>query len=134
MRLPSIRFLVATSVTCLLAACASSHHTAAGSGTTSTSSTKGSSGRETFSAEQLTSTAAANVFDALTTLKPDVLTGRGRGAPDVYVGAVKQQAGIDRLKEISLSGVHDVTYLRYDKARSLTDAQSTGGAIVVTMQ
>jgi hypothetical protein len=134
MRLPSIGLLIATSAVCLLASCASSHHAAAGSGSTSPSASKDSSGRETFSAEQLTSTAAANVFDALTTLKPEVLTGRGRGAPDVYIGAVKQQAGLDRLKAISLSGVHDVTYLRYDQARTLTDAQSTGGAIVVTMQ
>src|ERR1041385_5748263 len=81
---------------------------------TTASPTRGSSGRETFSADQLSSTAAATVFDALTTLKPDVLTGRGRGAPDVYVGMVKQQTGLERLKELSLSGVEEVTYLRYD--------------------
>jgi len=134
MRLPSIGLLVATSVTFLLAACASSHHAAPGSTSTTSSSTKSSSGRETFSAEQLSSTAAANIYDAINTLKPEVLTGRGRGAPDVYVGAVKQQTGVDRLKELSLTGLHDVTYLRYDQARNLTDAQSPGGAIVITLQ
>jgi len=92
------------------------------------------SGRDTFSAEQLSSTAAANVFDALTTLKPEILTGRGRGVPDVYVGTVKQPTGLNRLKELSLYSVREVTYLRYDQARTLTDAQSPGGAIVVTLR
>jgi hypothetical protein len=47
---------------------------------------------------------------------------------------VKQKTGVDRRKELSLTGVRDVTYLRYDQARNLTDAQSPGGAIVVTLQ
>jgi len=47
---------------------------------------------------------------------------------------VKQQTGLERLKELSLSSVSEVTYLRYDQARTLTDAQSAGGAIVVTLR
>ncbi len=116
-------------------ACATGgQHAATTSVPASSSRASSSSGRETFSADQLSSTAAANVFDALTTLKPEVLTGRGRGAPDVYVGTVKQQTGLDRLKELSLSSVSEVTYLRYDQAQSLTDARSPGGAIVVTLR
>lgn len=136
MRLQSIGL---TLVAAVAVACASGHHSApsnssASTPSASTSSTTSASGRETFSADQLSSTAAANVYDALSTLKSEVLTGRGRGAPDVYVGAVKQQSGLDRLKEISLSAVSEVTYLRYDQARNLTDAQSPGGAIVVTLR
>ena len=131
MRTTSIGLLIAIFAT----ACATgSQHSATTSAPASASRTTSTSGRETFSAEQLSSTAAANVFDALTTLKPEILNGRGRGLPDVYVGTVKQQTGLDRLKELSLVAVSEVTYLRYDQARNLTDAQSPGGAIVVTLR
>ena len=131
MRTTSIGLLIAT----FAAACATaSQHSATTSAPASASPTARTSGREIFSAEQLSSTAAANVFDALTTLKPEILTGRGRGEPDVYVGTVKQQTGLNRLKELSLVAVSEVTYLRYDQARNLTDAQSPGGAIVVTLR
>jgi len=131
MRITTMSWLIAA----FAAACATgSQHSATTNAPASASPTARTSGRETFSAEQLSSTAAANVFDALTTLKPEILNGRGRGAPDVYVGAVKQQTGLDRLKELSLVAVSEVTYLRYDQARNLTDAQSPGGAIVVTLR
>jgi hypothetical protein len=131
MRLPLIGLFIAT----FAASCgAGAQHSATAGSLARTSPTTTAGGRETFSAEQLSSTAAATVFEALTTLKPEVLTGRGRGAPDVYVGTVKQQTGLDRLKELSVSAVQEVTYLRYDQARTLTDAQSPGGAIVVTLR
>jgi len=120
MRLHSIGFVLAVIAT----ACA----TAGQAPPTTNAPTSNATGRETFSADQLSSTAAANVFDALTTLKPEILTGRGRGVPDVYVGTVKQPTGLDRLKELSLFSVREVTYLRYHQARTLTDAQSPGGA------
>src|SRR5690348_12493795 len=91
------------------AACATaSQHAATTSAPASASPTARTSGRERFSAEQLSSTATANVFDALTTLKPEILNGRGRGEPDVYVGTVKQQTGLNRLKELSLVAVSEV--------------------------
>ena len=131
MRITSIGWLIAA----FAASCATGgQHSATSGPSTSASPTASRSGRETFSADQLSSTAAANVFDALSTLKPEILNGRGRGEPDVYVGTVKQQTGLDRLKELSLVAVREVTYLRYDQARNLTDAQSAGGAIVVTLR
>ncbi len=130
MRMTTMGWLIAAFV----AACATGTQHSATTSPPASSTRTSASGRETFSAEQLSSTAAANVFDALTTLKPEILNGRGRGTPDVYVGAVKQQTGLDRLKELSLVAVSEVTYLRYDQARNLTDAQSPGGAIVVTLR
>ena len=137
MRIRSIGFVVAISLAGVFVACATAGQRAGTSGQQSPKSSapaSAASGRETFSAEQLASTAAANVYDALNMLRPEVITGRGRGAPDVYVGAVKQPSGLDRLKELALSAVSEVTYLRYDQARSLADAQSSGGAVVVTLR
>lgn len=130
MRTTSICLLIAG----VALACAAGGQHAATGASPSGATASGSSGRETFSAQQLSSTAAANVYDALAALKPEVLTGRGRGAPDVYIGAVKQPTGLDRLKELSLFAVIEVSYLRYDQARNLSDAQSAGGAIVVTLR
>ncbi|MHB2034940.1 MAG: hypothetical protein ACYCVE_16460 [Gemmatimonadaceae bacterium] len=91
------------------------------------------SGRESFTAKQLSSAASADVYDAIQVLDPQVLTGNGRGAPDVYIGNVKQTDGLDRLKNLSVSDVKTVTYLRYDKAQDLPDQHSSGGAIVVAL-
>ena len=122
-------------ITALVAACASGgQHSSSASPSPSPSSSSSASGRETFSVKQLSSTAAANVYDALNTLEPEILNGRGRGAPDVYVDTVKQPDGLDRLKQISISNVSSVAYLRYDKAQSLPNEHSSGGAIVVTLR
>ena len=121
------RSLALALVAALLAACAS-----AGSHTSASRSS--AAGREVFTVEQLASTAAATVYDALNTLEPELLTGRGRGAPDVYVGAVKQSDGIAHLKQVSLSGVREVVYLRYDQAQRLPNERSSGGAFVVTLR
>jgi hypothetical protein len=117
-------------IAALLAGCASSGHQQA-SGTSASSS---ASGEQVVTIDQLRSTAAANVYDALAALDPQLLNGRGRGAPDVYVGSIKQTEGIDRLKAIALTRVRTVTVLRYDQAKHLPDQQSSGGAIVVALQ
>lgn len=131
MRILSIGWFIAA----FAASCATGgQHSATTSPSTSARPTASTSGRETFSADQLSSTAAANVFDALSALKPEILNGRGRGEPDVYIGTVKQHTGLGRLKELSIVAVSEVTYLRYEQARNLTDAQSAGGAIVVTLR
>ena len=91
---------------------------------------------EVFTADQLLRTAAANVYDALQQVEPQVLTGRGRGAPDVYVDRVLQLRGLDKLRELSLTAIRDATYLRSDQAQAqkLTDSQSAGGAILVRLR
>ncbi len=133
MRIAVIGLVAAACVAVACAARGGPHGTTASSPADSASSGS-SSGRETFAVTRLASTAAQTVYDALNTIESDILTGRGRGAPDVYVNMVKQTSGLDRLKELSLSAVREVTYLRYDKAQSLPDSRSPGGAILVTLR
>lgn len=128
-------------VACLAAACASSGATQHASGTTFTASapttaTANVQPGQVFTADDLSRSAASNVYDALQQLQPEVLSGHGRGAPDVYVDRVLQSSGLDRLRNLSLTSVEDVTYLRADQAQSqgLTDSKSAGGAILVRLR
>jgi hypothetical protein len=94
-----------------------------------------SSGRQVIAGARLTTTTASNVFDALNALDQDLLNGRGRGAPDVYVDGVKQAGGLTRLRDLMVTVVRDVTYLRFDRAqKDLPDSRSPGGAILVRLQ
>ena len=79
-------------------------------------------------------TAASNLFDALQTLRPEMLTGHGLGAPDVYMRDLREPKGVDRLREIPISQVQQVKYLKPEVARNLSGQQSPGGALVVTLR
>lgn len=137
MRVPTIGLLAATFV---ISACASSgaHPATAVTPAHSTAVHAAASKPvgEVFTADQLSRSAASNVYDALNQLHPEVLTGHGRGAPDVYVDHVLQSTGLDKLRELSPNAIIDVTYLRADQAQaaSLTDSQSMGGAILVRLR
>jgi hypothetical protein len=93
-----------------------------------------SSSRDALAGDELMNAAATNLFDALQTLRPEMLTGHGLGAPDVYIRDLREPKGIDRLKEIPLSQVQQVKYLKPEDARDLRGQQSQGGALVVTLR
>ena len=79
-------------------------------------------------------TAGANAYDAIQTLRPEMLTGHGLGAPDVYIRELREPKGVERLKEIPLAQVQQVQYLKPEDARSLRGQQSQGGALLVTLR
>ena len=84
--------------------------------------------------DQLMNTAGANAYDAIHTLRPEMLTGHGLGAPDVYIRDLREPKGVERLKEIPLAQVQQVQYLKPEDARSLSGQQSQGGALLVTLR
>lgn len=93
------------------------------------------SGQHVLSSAQLANTAARSVHEAIRILRPELLTGRGRGEPDLYVDGRREPTGVQRLKEIAVSAVETVEYLRVEQARSrFPDGQSQGGALVVTLR
>jgi len=94
----------------------------------------GTSSRDALTGEDLMNTAAANVYDAINTLRPEMLTGHGLGAPDVYIRDLREPKGVERLREIPLSQVQAVQYVKPEDARSLSGQQSQGGALLVTMR
>lgn len=119
----------------LLAACATSGSGGAAGGVPASDDVAAnSSSRNVLTAEQLGNTAASNVYDAIRTLRPELLTGRGLGAPDVYIRGARETRGLDRLKEIPVTQVDRVEYLRLEAARDLAGQQSQGGALVLTLK
>jgi len=94
----------------------------------------GTSSRDALTGDALMNTAATNLYDALQTLRPEMLTGHGLGAPDVYIRDMREPKGVERLREIPLSQVQLVQYLKPESARSLSGQQSQGGALVVTLR
>jgi hypothetical protein len=96
------------------------------------SSTKAS--RDALTGEDLMNTAASNVYDAIHSLRPEMLTGHGLGAPDVYIRDLRETKGVERLREIPLSQVQMVKYLKPEDAHGLSGQQSQGGALVVTLR
>lgn len=101
------------------------------SGDTAPSTT---SSRDALTGEELMNSAATNLLDALHTLRPEMLTGHGLGAPDVYIHDIREPKGVDRLREIPISQVQQVKYLKPEDARSLSGQQSAGGALVVSLR
>jgi|GEM_PF-5041245 hypothetical protein len=94
----------------------------------------GTSSRDALTGDDLMNTAAANVYDAINTLRPEMLTGHGLGAPDVYIRDLREPKGVERLREIPLSQVQAVQYVKPEDAHSLSGQQSQGGALLVTMR
>jgi hypothetical protein len=105
----------------------------AGSAGKSSASTSTSS-RDALTGEEMLNTAATNVYDALHTLRPEMLTGHGLGAPDVYIRDLREPKGVERLREIPVAQVQQVQYVKPENARNLSGQQSQGGALVVTMR
>ena len=93
-----------------------------------------SSSRDALTGDEMMNTAATNVFDALHTRRPEMLTGHGLGAPDVYVRDLREPKGVDRLREIPVAQVQEVRYVKPEDARTLRGQQSQGGALVVTLK
>lgn len=94
----------------------------------------GTSNRDALTGDDLMNTAASNAYDAIHTLRPDMLTGHGLGAPDVYIRDLREPKGIERLREIPLAQVQQVQYVKPEDARSLSGQQSQGGALLVTLR
>lgn len=107
---------------------------AAPSTSDSTTSSSSTSSRDVLTAKELMNTAGQNAYDAIHTLRPEMLTGHGLGAPDVYIRDLREPKGVERLREIPLSQVQTVQYLKPEDARSLSGQQSQGGALVVTLK
>ena len=63
-----------------------------------------------------------------------MLTGHGLGAPNVYIRDMREPKGVERLREIALSQVQQIRYVKPEDARSLSGQQSQGGALVVTLR
>lgn len=133
------RRVAVTTIACVfaLAAGCATGGKGSGAGTSATSAGvagSGASSRDVLTGDELMNTAASNVYDALHTLRPEMLSGHGLGAPDVYIGDLREPKGVDRLREIPLSQVQQVQYLKPEDARSLRGQQSEGGALKVTMR
>jgi hypothetical protein len=94
----------------------------------------GTSSRDAVAGEDLMNTAATNLYDALHAVRPEMLTGHGLGAPDVYIRDMREPKGVERLREIAVNQVQSVRYLKPEDARSLSGQQSEGGALVVTLR
>lgn len=136
------RFAV-TAIACasaLVVGCASggkgsgASESAKSSGSVSSSAGSSTSSRDVLTGEELMNTAATNLYDALHTLRPEMLSGHGLGAPDVYVRDLRESKGVERLKEIPLSQVQQVKYLKPEDARDMSGQQSQGGALVVALR
>ncbi len=121
--------LVAAVVLALGAACATASGGTAGAGQDDPPAA-----RDVLDAAGLEGSAASNLYDAIQQLRPEMLSGHHLGVPDVYIGAVKQSAGLDRLKQLTVGTVAEVRYLPYAKARALPGEQSEAGALVVTLR
>ncbi len=113
----------------LAAACASAPGSSAGDQQGSAPSS-----RDVLAASQLQESAAANLYEAIHQLRPDLLTGHHLGTPDLYVDNVRQVSGLERLKQIPVVTVVEVRYLSATAARALPGAQSEAGALVVTLK
>lgn len=107
---------------------------ASASATSQDTTSSGTSSRDALTGDELMNTAASNVYDALNTLRPEMLTGHGLGAPDVYIRDLREPKGVERLREIPISQVQQVRYVKPEDARSLSGQQSQGGALVVTLR
>jgi hypothetical protein len=107
---------------------------AAASATSGDSVSSSTSSRDALTGDELMNTPASNAYDAIHTLRPEMLTGHGLGAPDVYIRDLREPKGVERLREIPLSQVQRVQYLKPEDARSLSGQQSQGGALVVTLR
>jgi hypothetical protein len=120
----------------LVMACATGGSGSPGASSTASDSTSssGKPSRDALSGEELMNTSASNVYDAIHTLRPEMLTGHGLGAPDVYIRNLHESKGIERLREIPLSQVQHVQYVKPEDAHSLSGQQSQGGALIVTLR
>lgn len=133
------RYVAVMAIVCagaLAMACASGAKAsgAAESAKSSGSASSSTSSRDMLTGDELMNTAATNLYDALHTLRPEMLTGHGLGAPDVYVRDMRESKGVERLREIPLAQVQLVKYLKPEDARGLSGQQSQGGALVVTLR
>lgn len=120
----------------LVMACASGS-AGGGSGASAVSgdaTSSSTSSRDVLTGDELMNTPATNTYDAVHTLRPEMLTGHGLGAPDVYVGDLREPKGVERLREIPINQVQRVQYVKPEDARGMSGQQSQGGALVVTLR
>jgi hypothetical protein len=128
-----------TAIACagaLVMACATggTGSSAGASATSDSTASSSTSNRDALTGDELMNTPASNAYDAIYTLRPEMLTGHGLGAPDVYIRDLREPKGVERLREIPLSQVQKVQYVKPEDARSLSGQQSQGGALVVTLR
>jgi hypothetical protein len=89
-------------------------------------------------ADELTSTAATNVYEAVQRLRPQWLTSarirRGGSGDEVQVYLDNNKYGtLTSLRSLSLGGVQQVRYYSASEATNRYGTGHTGGAIVVMM-
>ena len=89
-------------------------------------------------AEELASTGAVNVYDALQRLRPQWLTSsrirRGGSGDDLVVYLDSNRYGtMGSLRQLSLGGVQEVRYYGASEATNRYGTGHTGGAILVMM-
>lgn len=84
----------------------------------------------------------ANAYQAVERLRPDWLRGRGppsprnpqASLPTIYVAGVRQQAGLEALRQVRLGDVREIQYLNSADATTRYGTGHVGGAILVTLR
>jgi hypothetical protein len=117
--------LATLAFTALCFACASTGTTAKGG--------IHASAQDTIVASDLTTSTATTLYSAIKEIRPLMLTGHGRGEPEVYIGTTLQANGLDRLNQLRPGQVSKVIYLSPADAEHALGAHSEAGVLVVTL-
>ena len=124
-----LRYIAMTSMLVAVGACASSKS----SGSQSVHRTGNA-----IDANDIASTAASNVYDAIQRLRPQWLTStrirRGGSGDDLIVYLDSNRYGtMNSLRSLSIGGVQEVRYFSASEATNRYGTGHTGGAILVLM-
>jgi hypothetical protein len=89
--------------------------------------------QDTIVAADLVATTSTTLYDAVHEVRPDMLTGHGRGTPEVYVGAMQQPNGMARLRQLRPNQISKIIYLKPVDAERALGVHADAGVLVVTM-
>lgn len=126
-----IRFIALALATVAVTGCASSKANTASQNTPRRSTT-------IITLEEITSTAAPNVYDVIQRVRPQWLTGarirRGGSGDDLVVYLDSNRYGtMGSLRSLSVGGIQEIRYYSASEATNRYGTGHTGGAIVVLM-
>jgi hypothetical protein len=84
----------------------------------------------------------SNAYQAVERLRPDWLRSRGpfsprnpqASLPTIYVAGVRQQGGLDALRQVRLGDVREIQYLNSSDATTRYGTDHAGGAILVILR
>lgn len=100
------------------------------------------SGQQALTAEDLQRVDVPNAYMAVERLRPDWLRSRGPTSPRnpggnlpaVYVAGIRQQAGLDALRQVRLGDVMEIQYMSAMDATTRYGTDHAGGAIIVVLR